>query len=148
MRTLSRAVCAVIVVAVVGLALPAWAAFHLEYEGTKPTKGIRMLRVTYEPPPPKPIARPVARTEPAPSRQGDFWHELQQCETPNGDTNPKYIGDFQFHPDTARRAGGTDLAAAKRWAAMVVEDGGHPGSTAGWPTCWWVAKRNAGYAPY
>lgn len=91
---------------------------------------------------------PPPTKAPAPAGSGDFWTELDRCESPNGDTHPLYVGEFQFHPDTAARAGGSDLAAAKRWAARLHAEGTSPGSSAGWPVCWWVAKRRAGYAPY
>lgn len=126
------------------------AAYHLERSQPdwKPTgyAPIESDRFVNE----KPAARmPQRAARAVVATSGDaFWRALDNCETPHGDTHRLYVGEFQFHPDTARRAGGSDLAAAKRWAARLHAQGTSPGSRAGWPTCWAVAKRQVGYAPY
>lgn len=84
-----------------------------------------------------------ATTVPAPPRpavvDGDFWYRLATCESGNGRGSPN---QYQFSPDTAAKLGVSgassleaQTAAAQRWASMV-----DPGSTAGWPHCWWVAS--------
>jgi hypothetical protein len=76
---------------------------------------------------------------------GDFWRALANCESPDGRSG-RYLGYFQFHPNTWQATGGGDLGSyehqktrAQQWAAKV-----DPGSTAGWPVCWWRAKRATG----
>lgn len=74
-----------------------------------------------------------------------FWQRLSQCECRTGGCADSG-GHFQFKGDTATKAGYVpgssyqdQLAAAKRWLAKIGVAAG--GTTAGWPRCWWVAKR-------
>lgn len=147
---------AVIVAAfTVGFASAAMADLHLPSSpiGAPPSVVSQRVVATPVPPPtPRPVVSHTPRARPAsvavPASDDAFWDALQRCETPNGDTHPLYQGPYQFHPDTAARAGGTDRAAAKRWAARLAAEGTSPGSRAGWPVCWWRAKAAVGYAPH
>lgn len=149
---LACAVVVLLIASVATVAQTAGASFRLEYApGVEHGDGIGSSRITSAPTflEPKPVGAPRVELAATPPASGDaFWRELQKCETPHGDDNPLYVGPFQFHPDTAARAGGTDLAAAKRWAKRLADEGTSPGSTAGWPVCWWKAKAAAGYAPH
>lgn len=137
--------------------MTAEAAFHLDRaDGSSPTTGLRFapevigLRTarpaTYEP-------QRASGTASGPSvrilePREDFWRALADCESPDGRSG-RFLGYFQFHPSTWRATGGGELgsyehqkARAQQWASKVS-----PGTRAGWPHCWWVAKRKVGYAP-
>jgi cytoskeletal protein RodZ len=72
-----------------------------------------------------------------------FWYRLATCESGNGAGSSN---QYQFMGGTAEKVGyypGMPLAdqteAAQGWADRLRAEGIHPGSTAGWPECWWAA---------
>lgn len=73
----------------------------------------------------------------------DFWYRLATCESGNGAGS---TNQFQFMGGTAEKVGyyagasySEQRAMAQDWAARLRAQGTSPGSTAGWPRCWWVA---------
>jgi hypothetical protein len=86
----------------------------------------------------------VPRTTVQDSGEGaDFWYRLATCESENGRTS---ANQFQFMGGTAEKVGyyagasyAEQKAMAQGWAARLRAEGTHPGSTAGWPECWWIA---------
>lgn len=164
MRTLSRAVLAILVCTALGQgAANACIGCDIGKRAVKATPALRPV------PPrstgftaswraPEPPQRAVARTPrvasptrlprlQAPVAKGDFWWHLAKCESGVGQTSQNM---FQFMGGTEKKVGyhsgasyEEQKAMAQDWASRID----NPGSTAGWPVCWWVAKRNAGYAP-
>ncbi len=72
-----------------------------------------------------------------------FWSRLAACESGNGRGS---ANQFQFMGGTAEKVGyypgasyEAQRAMAQDWAARLRAEGTSPGSTSGWPTCWWVA---------
>ena len=105
---------------------------------------------------PAPVATTVPRrttttvyVEPRPATQtptvhdSDFWYRLATCESENGRTS---ANQFQFMGGTAEKVGyyagasyEAQRAMAQDWTARLRAEGTHPGSSAGWPECWWIA---------
>lgn len=89
-------------------------------------------------------AAPAPRTTVQDSGEGaDFWYRLATCESGNGSGS---ANQFQFMGGTAEKVGyyagasyAEQRAMAQDWAARLRAEGTHPGSTAGWPECWWIA---------
>lgn len=109
----------------------------------------RILRVVATPvPTPTPTPKPTPEPTPEPPsgvpKDPAFWRRLANCESASGASTKHYVGYFQFsRNDTADKVGidgsesyETQRSAAMHWASQVS-----PGSTAGWPHCWWVAQR-------
>lgn len=133
-------------------------AYHLTH-AYKPSPGLRfapeMIGLRTQPPPRyEPLrasGRAVGRSVVIREPQVDFWRALANCESADGRSTRSFIGYFQFQRGGTADTVGIDgsesyeeqRAAAQGWASRVS----NPGSTAGWPHCWWVAKRAVGYAP-
>lgn len=86
-----------------------------------------------------------ARLLPATTKEADFWRRLANCENAAGDDDDGY---FQFtDPNTAAWVGykgnwqsyEVQRDMAIRWAAHLRSMHISPGSTQGWPHCWWEA---------
>ena len=94
---------------------------------------------------PSTLASSVAqRQDSAMVAQGEgFWYRLASCESGNGRGSRN---QYQFMGGTAAKVGidgsepvAEQTAAAQQWAALLRSQGISPGSTSGWPVCWWVA---------
>lgn len=75
---------------------------------------------------------------------GDFWWHLADCESGVGETSQNM---FQFMGGTESKVGyhagasyEEQKAMAQNWASRIK----NPGSTEGWPNCWWEAKSKTG----
>lgn len=92
----------------------------------------------YEPP------SPQSQTTRQDGGEGaDFWYRLAGCESGNGRGSDN---QFQFQGGTAEKVGYyfgapylAQRAMAIYWAGLLRAQGTSPGSTAGWPVCWWIA---------
>lgn len=92
-----------------------------------------------------PVVRTTVPARPATSNSPETvdWYALATCESGNGRGSSN---QYQFMGGTAEKVGidGSEpieeqTAAAQRWAAALRAEGKSPGSTAGWPVCWWRA---------
>lgn len=107
---------------------------------TVPTTRARSAPTTvpYEPP------SPQSQTTRQDGGEGaDFWYRLATCESGNGAGSDN---QFQFMGGTAEKVGYypgapyvEQRAMAQDWAGRLRAQGTSPGSTAGWPVCWWQA---------
>lgn len=87
------------------------------------------------------------RTTVAPVQGEDFWYRLALCESGAQNlTGNGYAGYFQLGGGTAEKVGWypdasyeAQVAMAQDWAARLRAQGTSPGSTAGWPVCWYRA---------
>jgi hypothetical protein len=102
---------------------------------------VRRTTTTVEYYEPSPQSRTVGKGSEPPGN--DFWYALATCESENGRTS---ANQFQFMGGTAEKVGyytgasyAEQRAMAQGWAATLRAEGTHPGSSAGWPECWWQA---------
>jgi hypothetical protein len=87
--------------------------------------------------PPSPQSRTVG------GEDNSFWYRLATCESGNGAGSSN---QFQFMGGTDEKVGYYDGASyeaqramAQDWADRLRAEGRSPGSSAGWPVCWWTA---------
>lgn len=93
-------------------------------------------------------ARSVHLLSPAQTLSKDFWYNLSWgCECRSGHCENSG-GFFQFKGSTATKVGyvpGQSYDQQKQeaiwWAGELEKRHVSPGSTSGWPHCWWEAKR-------
>jgi hypothetical protein len=86
-----------------------------------------------------------------PDLESHILNNVIPCESgwiPSRVSSAGHLGLLQFDPGTWASAGGGDWADphtqgrnGATWLWMLEAEGSSPGSTAGWPGCWWAGAQ-------